>query len=372
MKKEENVRYFLDLIRRQRRGKFKLYIGMAAGVGKTYRMLQEAHALLENRVNVQIGFVETHGRRETEALLEGLPLIPRRKIFYKGKELEELDVQAILNGHPEVVIIDELAHTNVEGSKNPKRWQDVQEILEAGINVVSAVNIQHVESLNDEIREITGVDVRERIPDNVLREADEVVNIDLPAEDLIQRLRDGKIYAPEKVELALRRFFQPEHILQLRELALREVAAQVGRRVESEIPQAINRHERILACMSSNEHTARHIIRKTARLAGYYNARWWVLYVQQPVEAADKIPLATQRHLVNNFQLAIESGAEVLRVEHQSVADAIIEKISELQITTVCLGKPHLSLWQIILNTGVFNRLLKMLGDRDVDVIVLS
>lgn len=373
MEREQSAQRFLDLIRRSRRGKFKLYIGMAAGVGKTFRILQEAHALRRNSVDVQIGFVETHGRRETEALMAGLPVIPRRTIFYKGKELEEMDLQAVLNLRPEVVVVDELAHTNVEGSKNPKRWHDVLELLNAGINVISAVNIQHLESLNEDVRTITGVEVRERIPDSVLREADEVINIDLSAEELIQRLREGKIYAPEKVEVALRQFFQPEYILQLRELALHEVASHVGRKVETELPRAAaGRHERMLACISSNADTARHVIRKTARLAAYYNARWWALYVQTPAEHPDKIPLAVQRHLHNNFQLAIESGAEMLRVENASIADAILEKATELNITTLCIGKPHFSLARIFLNTGVFTRLLKTLGGRDVDIIILS
>ena len=226
---------FLDLIKKSRRGKFKVYIGMSAGVGKTYRMLQEAHALLRNGIDVKIGYIETHNREETHALLEGLPVIPRRKLFYKGKELEELDVAAVINLRPEVVIVDELAHTNIEGSKNEKRWQDVLEILAAGINVISAVNIQHIESLNDEVKAITGVEVKERIPDSVLAQADEVVNIDLTADELIVRLKEGKIYDPAKVENALKNFFKGDHILQLRELALKEVASQVERKVESEI-----------------------------------------------------------------------------------------------------------------------------------------
>src|ERR1700726_2621710 len=174
--KDESVQHFLDLIRQSRRGKFKIYIGMSAGVGKTYRMLQEAQTLLRNGVDVKVGYVETHGRLETEIQLQGLPVLPRRKLFYKGKELEEMDVQGVINLHPELVIVDELAHTNIEGSKNEKRWQDVMDILDAGINVISAVNIQHIESLNAEVKEITGVDVAERIPDNVLQQADEVVN----------------------------------------------------------------------------------------------------------------------------------------------------------------------------------------------------
>ena len=190
---EKNAEQFLNLIRKSRRGKFKIYIGMSAGVGKTYRMLQEARSLLKNGIDVKIGYIETHNRKETHELLEGLPVVPRRQLFYKGKELEELDVQAVINLRPEVVIIDELAHTNIEGSKNEKRWQDVIEIIDAGINVISAVNIQHIESLNEEVKTITGVEVKERIPDSVVAQADEVVNIDLTADELITRLKEGKI-----------------------------------------------------------------------------------------------------------------------------------------------------------------------------------
>ena len=208
---------------------------MSAGVGKTYRMLQEAHTLLRNGVDVKIGYIETHNRKETHALMEGLPVIPRRKVFYKGKELDELDVQAILLLHPEVVIVDELAHTNIAGSKNEKRWQDVMDILDAGIDVISAINIQHIESINEDVKEITGVEVTERVPDKVLQLADEVVNIDLTADELITRLKEGKIYDHSKVQQALQNFFQSEKILQLRELALKEVAGQVERKVDHEV-----------------------------------------------------------------------------------------------------------------------------------------
>jgi len=283
---------FLDLIQKSRRGKFKIYIGMSAGVGKTYRMLQEAQTLLRNGIDVKIGYIETHNRKETHELLEGLPLIPRRTIFYKGKELEEMDVQAVISLRPEVVIVDELAHTNIEGSKNDKRWQDVKDILDAGINVISAVNIQHIESLNEEVKKITGVEVKERVPDKVIALADEVVNIDLTADELITRLKEGKIYEKEKIETALKNFFKSEHILQLRELALKEVSTQVLRKIETEIPKNVAlRHDRFLACISSNDKTAKAIIRKTARLANYYNSKWVVLYVQTPEENADKIAL---------------------------------------------------------------------------------
>ncbi|MBK6731336.1 MAG: sensor protein KdpD [Bacteroidetes bacterium] len=371
--KDKTVQHFLDLIKKSRRGKFKIYIGMSAGVGKSYRMLQEARSLLKNGIDVKIGFIETHNRKETQELLEGLPLIPRRTLFYKGKELEEMDVQAVINLRPEVVIVDELAHTNIEGSKNEKRWQDVIEILDAGINVISAVNIQHIESLNEEIKSITGIEVKERIPDSVLAQADEVVNIDLTADELIARLKEGKIYQAEKITTALKNFFQSDHILQLRELALKEVASQVERKVETEISKPnILKHERFLACISSNEKTAKTVIRKTARLANYYHSKWYVLYVQTPNESADKIELAKQRHLINNFKLATELGAEIIKVEGSSISNVIIEQASERKITTICIGKPHLNLFRVILSTNIFNQLLKKLSSNDIDLIILS
>ncbi|HSZ71597.1 MAG TPA: sensor histidine kinase KdpD [Cytophagaceae bacterium] len=371
--KEQNVQHFLDLIKKSRRGKFKIYIGMSAGVGKTYRMLQEAQSLLKNGIDVKIGFIETHNRKETVEQLVGLPIIPRRKLFYKGKELEELDVQAVINLRPEVVIIDELAHTNIEGSKNEKRWQDVVEILEAGINVISAVNIQHIESLNTEIKNITGIEVKERIPDRVLQLADEVVNIDLTADELIVRLKEGKIYATDKIQAALSNFFKSEHILQLRELALKEVASQVERKVENEVPRNVAvRHEKLLACISSNDKTAKNIIRKTARLASYYNSKWLVLYVQTPKESADRIALDKQRHLINNFKLATELGAEVIRKETQHVASAIIETAEQHKITILCIGKPHLNLFRVIMSTTLFNKLLKKLSSSETDLVILS
>jgi two-component system sensor histidine kinase KdpD len=371
--KEESVEHFLELIRKSKRGKFKIYIGMSAGVGKTYRMLQEAHTMLRNGVDVRIGYIETHGRRETAALIEGLPEIPRQKVFYKGKELEEMDLQKVLNIHPEVVIVDELAHTNIPGSKNEKRWQDVLDILDAGINVISAVNIQHIESINDEVKQITGIDVSERVPDKILQMADEVVNIDLTADELIARLREGKIYHPSKVEVALRNFFQPDKILQLRELALKEVAAQVERKVDTEvtIDQRL-RHERFLACISSNYEVSKMLIRKTARLAGYYNSKWYVLYVQTPREDGNRIRLSVQRHLINNFKVATELGAEVIQVKSSNVPSAIARVAEEKHITTVCIGKPHLRLWQVILKTNTFNQLLNKLSKSDTDLIILS
>lgn len=371
--KDGSVKNFIELVKKSRRGKLKIYIGMSAGVGKTYRMLQEAHALLRNGIGIQIGYIETHNRAETHALLDGLPVIARRKTFYKGKELEEMDLQGIINRHPEVVIVDELAHTNIEGSKNDKRWQDVLDILEAGISVISAVNIQHLESLNEEVEDITGITITERIPDKILQLADEIVNIDLTADELIDRLRDGKIYDQSKIKLALQNFFQSDKILQLREMALKEVAHHLERKIDNEIPKQVKlRSEKFLACISSNSETAKIVIRKTARLASYYRSPWVVLYVQSSGESLDKIKLDKQRHLINNFKLATELGAEVVKLKSDQITQTIMQVAEEREITTICIGKPHLSLFQVILRTAVFNELLRKLAATDTDLVILS
>ena len=373
MNREESVQHFLDLIRKSRYGKFKLYIGMIAGVGKSYRMLQEAHELLDNGVDVQIGYIETHGRTGTEALLEGLPLIPRRKIFYKGKELEEMDLEAIVRSHPEIVIVDELAHTNVEGSRNEKRWQDVMDLLSEGINVISAVNIQHIESLNEEVQGISGIEVKERIPDSVLEEADEVVNIDLTADELITRLKAGKIYRPEKIQTALTNFFRIENILQLRELALKEVALRVEKQVENEVVANVGvRHEKFLACISSHEKTPRRIIRKAARLATRYNTSFVALYVQTPRESTDRIELASQRYLLNHFKLGAELGGEVVQVQSKDVLGSIVETCKEKQITTVCMGSPSFRLPQSLFMILKYRKFVSKLAQGNIDLIILA
>jgi len=371
--KEESVQKFLNLLKKSRKGRFKIYIGMSAGVGKTYRMLQEAHTLLKNGIDVKLGYIEPHNRAETIALLDGLPLIQRRRIFYKGKELEEMDLQAVLNFHPEVVIVDELAHSNVEGSRNPKRWMDVMDILDAGINVISAVNIQHLESLNEEVEKITGVAITERIPDRLLQIADEVVNIDLPSDELVNRLKEGKIYDPAKINTALQNFFQPDKILQLRELALKEVAHQVERKIDIEVPKQIKlRAEKFLACISSNPEKAKTVIRKTARLASYYRSPWIVLYVQNSTESGERIKLDKQRYLINNLKLATELGAEVMRVKDDNTALTILKIAEEHEVTTICMGTPHLNWFQIVASTPLFNQILKKIEVKDIDLVILS
>jgi len=272
-----------------------------------------------------------------------------------------------------VVVVDELAHSNIEGSQNEKRWQDVVDILNAGINVISAVNIQHIESLNEEVQKITGAVINERIPDKVLQMADEVVNIDLTADELVDRLKEGKIYDEKKIQQALNNFFQAERILQLRELALREVANAVERKIDIEVPKNIKlRPELFLACISTNEGSAKIIIRKTARLATYYRSKWYLLYVQTANESSDKINLASQRHLINNMKLATQLGGEVLKVKSDNIAKTIWETADKYDITTICLGKPHFKFYQLVMKTAMFTQLLNKMSQTHIDLVILS
>lgn len=365
--------YFLELLRRSRLGRLKIYIGMIAGVGKTYRMLQEAHELRRAGVDVRIGFIETHGRAETAALMEELPVIPRKVVYYRGRQLEEMDLDAILTEHPQVVLVDELAHTNTPGCRNEKRWQDVLELLHAGISVISAFNVQHLETLADRVEYITGVKIRELIPDRILQQADEVVNIDLPAEDLVKRLREGKIYHGEQIQRALENFFQPDKILQLRDLALRQVATLVEQRIERGLsPEARLPVERFLACISTNVEGGKKIIRKAARLAGHYQAEWFVLNVQTRREAADRIDLAAQRHLLANLRWAVELGATVLREESEDVPNAIVKAAQARRITNIIIGRPNLSLWRQFTGRNYLARLVRQVEETDIDVIIVS
>lgn len=356
--RESSAQRFLDLIQHSRKGKFKLYVGMSAGVGKTYRMLQEAHTLLENHVNIQIGFIETHNRKETHALLPDIPTIPTKVLFYKGQELEEMNLEAILLTHPEIVIVDELAHSNIPGSKNEKRWQDVLEILDAGINVISAVNIQHIESLNTIVQQVSGITVSERIPDSVIKAADEIVTIDIPADELITRLKAGKIYPAEKIESALNNFFKMDTLTHLRELALREVANQLERKNQD----LTSVNEKLLVCIGTDDKKTKNCIRKSARIADRLHASWVVLHVQLPNES-QKISLAKQRQLINNFKLASNLGAIALQIEAPRISTAIIETAQEQHATTIVMGYTSKQFfWQEnILSTIIKNTQLNIL-----------
>jgi two-component system sensor histidine kinase KdpD len=376
--RDQSAERFLRLVQERRRGRLKIYIGLAAGVGKTYRMLQEAHDLLQHGVDVVLGYVVTHGRAGTEAQLQGLPVLPRKQVFYKGRMLEEMDVQAILQRRPSVVVVDELAHTNVPGSLNEKRWQDVEQLVKAGISVITAVNVQHLESLHDQVQKITGTDVQERVPDQVLKLADEVVNVDLTVPELRTRLEEGKIYDPQKVPLALKNFFQPENLLQLRELALREVANQLGRQIETDAtgapavaPQRRNA-DRLLACINTNARAAKEIVRKTSRLADRLGgAKWYVLYVQTPAESADTIGLASQRHLINNLQLATELGGQILRVKADDIVAEVMRVAAEKNVSLlVCGVTGSKSWWARLTRRGIATNLIRAVARSPLDIDV--
>jgi len=364
---------FLNLIRSSKQGKLKIYIGMAAGVGKTYRMLLEARELLENKVDVVIGYIETHDRKETIKLTEGLPAISRKKLFYKGKKLEEMDVDAVHLQKPEVVLVDELAHTNIPGSKNEKRWQDVKELIGAGINVISTINIQHIESINEQVEKITGIKITERVPDSIVHSADEVVNVDLTIEELIDRLEEGKIYDLKKVPIALQNFFQKDKLLQLRDLALKEVSRQVERKIFKEIP--IENREKInalITALSSNYESGKRLIRKSSRLASLYNSKWFVVYVQTDKEKPDRIDPKVQRYLLNNFKLAAELGAEVIELKNNDIAKSIVEFAKEKEASMIVIGKPVFSILYRLKPKNFFRELTYYTSQENIDIFMVS
>ena len=364
---------FLNLIRSSKKGKLKIYLGMAAGVGKTFRMLQEAKALFDNKVDIAIGYVETHGRKETLKIAEGVPVISRKKIFYKGKLLEEMDIESILIQKPEVVLVDELAHTNIPGSKNEKRWEDVVELLKAGINVITTVNIQHLESLNEQVEKITGIKITERIPDSIIHDAEEVVNVDLTIDELIKRLREGKIYDEKKVPLALENFFQKEKLLQLRDLALKEVSRQVERKIVREISfESRDKINSIVSALSSNYEAGKKIIRRSSRIAALYNSKWYVIYVQTNKEKSDRIDTRVQRLLINNFKLATELGAEVTEITNENIAKSIVDFAKQREAALIIIGKPSFSILYRLKPRNLFRELSSLTSKENIDILMVA
>jgi two-component system sensor histidine kinase KdpD len=335
---------FLRLIEKAKRGRLKIYVGHAAGVGKTYQMLEDAFQLKKRGVDVIAGYVETHGRAETREKLEGMPIIPRRRVPYKGKELEEMDLPAILERKPEIVLVDELAHTNVPGLEHEKRFQDVEEILAAGISVMTTVNIQHVESLFDVVTRATGVDVRERVPDRLLRQADAIVNVDLPSEELIQRLREGKIYPADRITPALENFFRPENLAALRELAMRSIAD----RLEADRRTAADKETatigtKVLVAISANPSTTRQLLRRGSSIAGRMNTNWFAAYVRTPGEHPNRMSARDHRLLSENVTLAMELGAKVVWLVGRNVASELHRFASQNGVTLAVFGKSRRS-----------------------------
>ncbi len=338
---EERADTFLRLIRRAGRGRLKVYLGYGAGVGKTYQMLLEGHRLKDEGIDIVVGLVETHGRAETAKLVEGLEVVPRRRQEYRGVVLEEMDLDAVLARKPQVVLIDELAHTNIPGSRNPKRYQDVQDILAEGVHVITTLNIQHLESLYDIVEKATHVKIRERIPDTVLTEADQLVNVDLTPEDLRKRLLEGKVYPPERIQTALENFFKETNLEELRELTLRELASQIDqRRRETPEEDAIAAPDQIMVCLSSRGPRSEALLRYASRLAGKLNRNWYAVYVQTPSEEPTVIDAHTQRILSGTLTLAKQLGAMVFTYKGEDIADTILRFAREYRLGTIVVGSP--------------------------------
>jgi two-component system sensor histidine kinase KdpD len=361
---------FLSLIRRQERGRLKVYLGSSAGVGKTYAMLREGQRLKAQGVDVAIGIVETHGRVETAEQIGNLEVIPPREIPYRGVTLKEMDLDAILARRPTICLVDELAHTNAPGSKHGKRYQDVEDLLRAGIHVITTVNVQHLESLYDEVERMTGVKVKERLPDGVLGEADQIVNIDVSAEDLLDRLKAGKVYPPERAERALANFFTAGNLTRLRELTLTEMAHLIDRRTRradaDRAPPSAT--ERVMVGLSSRSPNAPALLRKAARLADRLNVPWYTVYIQTPAEDLTKTEAATQRVLAKNLELAQQLGGVPMTFRGADVASTMLAFAREYEIRVIVMGRSHRSWLGRLLGRSILDRLLR--DSEGIDVVI--
>ncbi|MEG4318660.1 MULTISPECIES: sensor histidine kinase KdpD [unclassified Microcoleus] len=350
---------------RTRRGKHKIFIGMAPGVGKTFRMLEEGHRLKSEGIDVAIGLLETHGRKQTAAKAEGLEIVPRKQMIRGEKALTEMDTEAVIARRPQLALVDELAHTNIPGSLREKRYQDVEEILNAGIDVFSTLNIQHIESLNDLVARITGVVVRERVPDRILEKADEIVVVDVTPETLEERLLEGKIYAPEKIEQSLENFFQRRHLIALRELALREVADNVEEDAAGLKGQYCNIHERVLVCVSTYPNSLQ-LLRRGARLANYMNAPFYAVFVSDPDRFLTK---AESLHVETCEKLCKEFNGQFLRVNGTKIAQAIADVAKQYRITQIVIGESQQSRWNLLLRGSLTQKLVRSLKNVDLHII---
>ncbi len=361
---------FLRLIvREEKRGRLKVYLGQAAGVGKTYKMLDDAHAMRARGIDVVIGFIETHGRQETAERIGELEVVPRRKTDYKGTVLEEMDLDALLARKPEVALVDELPHTNAPGGRNEKRWQDVEQILEAGISVLTTVNVQHLEGVQDVVKSATGLEIRERVPDRVVREADAVVNVDLPVSELRDRLKQGKIYPPAQAATALENFFREENLRSLRELALRETAEKVeGERTETSGTTPAPAGIRVAVALPLDPAAAKALILRGSKLAGRMNTRWYALYVRRKRDMPEHLSAEQHRALVENINLAMALGATVVYRESEDVAGAILEFVRSEKVKTLVLGRPGRTGLLGRVTPGIVHRVLE--GAEGIDVLV--
>jgi two-component system sensor histidine kinase KdpD len=362
---------FLALIREQQRGRLKVYLGFAAGVGKTFEMLQEGQRLKKQGVDVVIGIVETHGRTDTAAQIGDLEMVSRRRIEYRGVVLEEMDLDAILERRPQVALVDELAHTNAPGSRNGKRYQDVLELLQAGIHVISTLNIQHLESLYDIVESCTGVKVKERVPDYVLAQADQIVNVDLSSEDLQDRLRTGKVYPRERIESALTNFFTADNLTRLREMALEEIRYLLDRRRQNQGAEGqATPSGRVMVCLSSRSPNVHVLLRKGARLADRMHAPWYAVYIQTPREELSRVDAATQRRIADTLALAHQLGAVPMSYAGEDFASAVAAFVHEYGITHIVLGRSQRPWYFRWFGQSPLDRLLRAV--RGVDVLIVD
>jgi two-component system sensor histidine kinase KdpD len=361
---------FLAIIRRQQAGKLKLYLGPCPGVGKTYSMLVEGNRLKRRGVDVVIGYVEPHERPETSAQIGGLEILPPRLTSYHGITLQEMDVDAVILRKPTVALVDELAHTNAPDSKNRKRYEDVEDLLRAGINVISTVNIQHLESLYNYVEEATGVRVKERVPDEVVAKADQIVNIDLPAEDLQERLQAGKIYPTERIEAALANFFTQKNLTRLREMTLSETANFLDRKQrDTESGQNASALGQVMVAISSQGPDPGRLLRKTARLAAQLNAQWYAVYVRTPAESAVRIDAEAQRRVNDTLETAQKMGGLVFSMKGESVARALVSFAREYGITHIVVGRPGRKRLRQFFRPSLHEVLLQELPDVDLVVV---
>src|SRR5438876_5107414 len=350
----------LEAASREQGGRLKIFLGAAPGVGKTYEMLQAARARRAEGVDVVIGILETHGRKETEAMMAGLEIIPRRRIEYKARVLDEMDIDAVLTRRPKLVLVDELAHTNAPGSRHPKRYLDVEELNAAGIDVYTTLNIQHVESLNDVVAQITRIRVRETLPDSVLDKADEIELVDLTPGDLIQRLGEGKVYVPHQAERALKHYFQPGNLTALRELALRRTA----QRVDDQMVNYMRAHaiagpwaagERVLVCINERPSCAA-LVRHARRVADRLGAKWTAIYVE--TTRYHHLGEGERDRIAESLRLAEKLGAETLTIPGRRIVEELVAYAQANNVTQIIIGKSHRSRWFELLHGSVVHELV--------------
>src|SRR5215469_17591 len=363
----------LEAARREERqsGRLKIFVGAAPGVGKTYEMLQQARARKQDGYDIVVGVVETHGRAETQALLDGLEVVPRKRLEYRGQSLEEMDLDALIARHPQITLVDELAHTNAPGSRHPKRYLDVEELIAAGIDVFATLNIQHVESLNDVIARITRIRVRETVPDSVLDQADDIEVIDLSPEDLIKRLHEGKVYVPQQAERAVRHFFSTGNLTALRELALRRTAQRVDEQLlshmrEHAIPGPWPAGERVLVCLSEAPNTGG-LVRYARRVADRLQMPWTAIYVE--TARTQRLTDAERDRIADFLRLAERLGASTITIPGRNIADELIAYATANNITQIVIGKSSRSRWFEMVHGSVVHELVRKTGPISVHVI---